>query len=112
MVELTLIIAVISFMVLFPLFLLLISEYLEDYIAGSSINEDMEQDGGYMGMVEESMSQAMNEALMNALEQSNRSPVAGRSRIRKRRKGKKTPKKKSSKRPNRGKPSRFPSKAD
>ena len=118
MVEVALVIAVVSFLLLFPLFLMLCSEYLEDYIAGVSSNEDMEADGGYVGMVQESMSNSMNEALIAALEESRLAAAieapegSSNFRIRKRRKAAKA--KAKAKKKLKGKPStrgsRFPRK--
>ena len=67
--EWTLIFAVGSFFVLFPLFLLLCAEYCEDYVGASPYNEDQQDDGGYIGMVNEGISDAMVQALSDAFEE-------------------------------------------
>ena len=67
--EWTLVVAVVAFLFLFPLFLLLCAEYCEDYLAASPYNEDQQEDGGYLGMVNEGMNQAMVQALSDAFEE-------------------------------------------
>lgn len=86
--EWTIIFGVIAVVLLFPLFLLLCSEYLEDYIAGTSMNEDQENDGGYIGMTNEAINNHLVEALTMALNESSPNPPQDKNRVRKRRKAK------------------------
>jgi|SaaInlStandDraft_1057018.scaffolds.fasta_scaffold383567_1 hypothetical protein len=88
----TITITVVSFLFLFPLFLLLCSEYLEDYVSGSSLNEDQENDGGYVGMTNEMLNnqlvEALSEALHEASPNSKSAKTKDKNKIRKRRKAK------------------------
>ena len=90
--EWALIFTLAAFIFLFPLFLLLCSEYLEDYIAGSALNEDQEEDGGYLGMANEALNNHLVEALSIALhEKSNQEK--DKNKVRRRRRKTKTKKK-------------------
>tara|TARA_B110001452_G_scaffold229850_1_gene205937 strand:+ start:231 stop:566 length:336 start_codon:yes stop_codon:yes gene_type:complete len=93
--EWALIFTLAAFVLLFPLFLVLCSEYLEEYIAGSSLNEDQEEDGGYLGMANEALNNHLVEALSIALHEKGNQEKDNNKVRRRRRKTKTKTKKKT-----------------
>ena len=93
--EWPLIFTLAAFILLFPLFLVLCSEYLEEYIAGSSLNEDQEEDGGYLGMANEALNNHLVEALSIALHEKGNQEKDNNKVRRRRRKTKTKTKKKT-----------------